>query len=153
MGALLSSIPSLRNACLSDLPDLLALEAQFPGDRMPRRALRRAILLPSARFRVIERQGALLGDALLLLRRDSSAARLYSLIVSGKARGQGLAAVLLDDAEAQARLAGRSAMRLEVRADNVVAIRLYQRAGFVEFGRRPGYYADGAEAVRMRKQL
>jgi len=153
MGVLLSTVASLRNACLSDLPDLLGLEAQFPGDRMSQRVLRRAIVSPRARFRVIERHGELLGDALLLLRRDSSAARLYSLIVSGKARGQGLAVMLLDDVEAQARLAGRSAVRLEVRADNEAAIHLYLRAGYCVFGKRQGYYEDGADALRMQKRL
>ncbi|MEZ5457529.1 MAG: N-acetyltransferase [Lysobacteraceae bacterium] len=149
----MSSAPSPRDACLADLPALLALEAQFPGDRMHRRALRHAIVSPRARFRVVERKGVVLGDALLLLRRDSPAARLYSLIVSAQARGQGIAALLLDDAEAQARRSGRHAVRLEVRADNAAAIRLYERAGYCVFGRRPGYYDDGADALRMQKPL
>lgn len=142
-----------RYARLDDLAALQALEAEFPGDRLSRRALLRAIHSPRARFRVALAGEVLLGNALVLLRRDSAAARLYSLIVAATGRGRGLGGQLLDDAAIQARRADCDELRLEVRADNVAAIRLYQRAGFVEFGRRPGYYADGAEAVRMRKRL
>lgn len=153
MESLLSTAPRLRDACPADLTALLALEAQFPGDRMSLRALRHAIVSPGARLRVVERQGEVLGDALLLLRRDSPAARLYSLIVSAQARGQGIASLLLADAEAQARQSGRHAVRLEVRADNAAAVRLYERAGYRVFGQRSGYYDDGADALRMQKPL
>ena len=85
MESLLSTAPRLRDACSADLPALLALEAQFPGDRMSLRALRHAIVSPGARLRVVERQAEVLGDALLLLLRDSPAARLYSLRIADPA--------------------------------------------------------------------
>ncbi len=45
---------------------------------------------------------------------------------------------------------GAEAMQLEVRASNGAAIGLYQRLGFVEQGRRKGYYSAPAEdAVLM----
>ena len=43
---------------------------------------------------------------------------------------------------------------LEVAADNVSALTLYHRHGFVEFGRRPSYYkrSDGnCDAIMMRR--
>ena len=40
-----------------------------------------------------------------------------------------------------------------VRADNRAALELYGKLGFVESGRLPGYYEDGAEALRMRLEL
>lgn len=43
---------------------------------------------------------------------------------------------------------------LEVRADNAVAITLYERHGFTSIGRRRGYYQpSGTDAVVMRKEL
>jgi ribosomal-protein-alanine N-acetyltransferase len=43
-----------------------------------------------------------------------------------------------------------SAIELEVRAGNLAALTLYRRFGFVEVGRRKGYYRDPAEdAVLM----
>jgi len=41
---------------------------------------------------------------------------------------------------------------LEVRADNVGAIALYEKCGFAETGRRKRYYADGADAVCMTRE-
>jgi ribosomal-protein-alanine N-acetyltransferase len=40
---------------------------------------------------------------------------------------------------------------LEVRADNVAAIGLYVAEGFTEIARRKRYYADGSDAVVMRR--
>ncbi len=55
------------------------------------------------------------------------------------------------------RLAGVTEVILEVRASNQPALGLYRRLGFVETGRRPGYYMDPPEpaedAVLMRLGL
>jgi ribosomal-protein-alanine N-acetyltransferase len=42
---------------------------------------------------------------------------------------------------------------LEVSANNEAARALYARAGFVEVGRRPRYYASGADALVLRLDL
>jgi ribosomal-protein-alanine N-acetyltransferase len=44
-------------------------------------------------------------------------------------------------------------MFLEVRETNQAAITLYQQAGFVVVGRRPGYYCDPAEAALQMQKL
>jgi ribosomal-protein-alanine N-acetyltransferase len=44
---------------------------------------------------------------------------------------------------------GLDAAWLEVRAGNAAAIALYERFGFTTVGRRPGYYADGEDALVM----
>ena len=70
-----------------------------------------------------------------------------ALLVSG-----GHSSLLLDAllAEADKR---SPVVLLEVRADNDVAQRLYQRRGFTEIGRRRGYYQpSGADAVVMRRK-
>ena len=40
-----------------------------------------------------------------------------------------------------------------MRYDNAPAIALYEKLGYRQFGNYPGYYADGAEALRFEKQL
>ena len=40
---------------------------------------------------------------------------------------------------------GMSHMTLEVRVSNQIAINLYEKAGFVKAGKRPGYYDNGGE--------
>ena len=56
-------------------------------------------------------------------------------------------------AEAAARARGSRVMRLEVDASNARAIARYRKAGYAAFGRRPGYYENGADALRFQKQL
>ena len=51
------------------------------------------------------------------------------------------------------RPSGRLRITLEARYDNAAAIALYEKLGFRHFGRYPGYYADGAEALRYEKKL
>lgn len=49
------------------------------------------------------------------------------------------------------RAASSSSLALEVRADNVAAIRTYESCGFQLVGRRRGYYSDGADALLYTK--
>ena len=70
--------------------------------------------------------------------------------VAASWRGLGLGRRLLDALLEAARVKGVEAVFLEVRESNVSARGLYERAGFKEVGRIPGYYRNPAEeAVRM----
>lgn len=143
----------IRDACLSDVPSIVALESQFPSDRLDARAVRRLLGSPSARVLVAQAGGGMLANVVLLTRRGSGVARIYSIVVAAHARGQGLAGRLLERAEFIARSAGCHTMSLEVRPDNAAALGLYARAGYVETGRLPRFYDDGAAGVRLRKRL
>ncbi|MCX7556282.1 GNAT family N-acetyltransferase [Xanthomonadaceae bacterium JHOS43] len=144
---------SLRDARPDDVPRLLELESLFPGDRLSSRQFRHHLASPAARLRVVLSEAQIAGYALILLRRDSKVARLYSMVVDPGFRRLGLAAVLLADACRQATLCGRERLRLEVRADNAAAIALYRREGWVEFGRHRAYYEDGCDALRFELRL
>ncbi|MFR0687948.1 GNAT family N-acetyltransferase [Enterobacterales bacterium AE_CKDN230030158-1A_HGKHYDSX7] len=146
--------PLYRHAVPADLSKLLQLEGEcFEQDRLSARSLRRLITAPSAVLLVAERDGELLGYALLLLRRGLDIARLYSLAISPQARGQGLGGALLERCEQQARARGCRRLRLEVRTDNASAISLYERGGYVRFARSAGFYEDGSDAWRYEKPL
>ncbi len=67
-------------------------------------------------------------------------AELQAILVAAPCRGQGLARRLLAAVIEQARGWGSERLLLEVRAGNAPAISLYRAAGFVEDGRRCGYY-------------
>ena len=148
----------IRDAVRVDLDGLDALEARsFASDRMSRRGLRRLIGRPSARLRVAaERRGgtaAIVGYHLVLFRKGSTVARLYSIAVDARIRRSGLGRRLLADAEAVAASANRGVIRLEVHARNRAAIALYERRGYSRIGRYPRYYADAGDALRYEKPL
>lgn len=64
-------------------------------------------------------------------------------------RRQGVAACLLAQVLERAGASGLESAWLEVRVGNTAAITLYQRFGFREAMRRPGYYPDGEDAIVM----
>lgn len=145
--------PRLRTARAADLPALLALEQTFPGDRMSARQFRHHLASPRARWVVCAEGGRLLGYALVLLRRDTTRARLYSIAVSPEARGRGLGRRLLAAAERAAATAGATGMSLEVRQDNRPANALYASLGYRRSAPLPGYYEDGADGWRYRRDF
>src|SRR5690606_2738006 len=108
----------LRDARLDDIPALVALEALFPTDRMPERQFRHPLLRGKGRLRVAVAGARLRAYAVVMFRRGSTVARLYSISVDPAARGQGLGARLLADAERGARARGCDRLRLEVRVHN-----------------------------------
>lgn len=144
----------LRPAQDGDLDALLALEERsFAGDRLSRRQYRRHLHSATACILVATHEHRLIGSALLLFRRTSRAARLYSLAIDAAARGQGIGRRLLDAVEQQARQRGCDRVRLEVRADNAAARTLYERCGYARCGQRAAYYEDGANALLYEKRL
>lgn len=143
-----------RLAARADLAALVALEeGTFHEDRLSARSFRQMIAAPSAELIVAQEGSELLGYALLLFRRGTKVARLYSLATSQQSRGRGLGSGLLEQAERGAARHGCRALRLEVRVDNCVAIGLYERRGYRRFGRIANFYEDGADAWRYEKPL
>jgi ribosomal protein S18 acetylase RimI-like enzyme len=145
---------SIREAQASDVHDLAKLEAEaFNSDRLSRRSIAALAKSRSASLLVACRDGDLLGYALVLFRRGSRSARLYSLAVAPSTGGAGIGGALLRAAEAAASARGADRLALEVRIDNVAAIRLYHGAGYALLGRRENYYSDGAAALRYARDL
>lgn len=85
-------------------------------------------------------------DGFILIRVVADEAEILTLAVRPAARRSGLGGRLVEAAVVRAAALGAARMFLEVAEDNVAARALYARAGFVEAGRRRGYYArsDGS---------
>ncbi|SME88174.1 Ribosomal protein S18 acetylase RimI [Tistlia consotensis] len=144
----------VRPATLADVDALVALENRcFDSDRLSRRSFHHLLTRGHAALSLAERDGRLLGYALVLFHGQTALARLYSLAVAQEARGQGVARRLLTVAEADALAEGCAVLRLEVRADNAPAIALYRDAGYRRFAVVPDYYEDHEPAERMEKIL
>ncbi|MGQ0529266.1 MAG: GNAT family N-acetyltransferase [Panacagrimonas sp.] len=143
----------IRRATPADAAAMLALEALFPSDRMSARSIRRFITVSSARVFVALRGSELLGNLVLLLRKGSRAARIYSVVVSPQARGLGIGNRLVEAAERATMREGRDRVSLEVRADNTAARALYAKRGYLEAQRLPAYYDDGTDGLRLLRKL
>lgn len=93
------------------------------------------------------------GAGFVLARVAADEAEILTLAVIPTARRQGHAGALLAGAMAAALLRGAGTMFLEVSDRNAAARGLYAQAGFAEAGRRRHYYADGADALVLRRAL
>jgi [ribosomal protein S18]-alanine N-acetyltransferase len=145
---------AIRPATETDLDAIFALEcASFSDDRLSRRAIWRFIRAPHRPLLVARSQGRVVGYIVISLQSRSRSARIYSLAVEKAQARRGVGRELLNAAERYARAHGCAALRLEARYDNAPALALYEKLGFRHFGRYPGYYADGAEALRLEKPL
>lgn len=78
---------------------------------------------------------------------------LLQLATDAAQRRQGAARALLEHVLAGAAPRGFRAIFLEVRAGNAGALGLYQSLGFEPTRVRRRYYADGEDAVEMRRSL
>lgn len=96
-------------------------------------------------------------DGFVMLRIAGGEAEILTLAVRPQAQRRGLGLALIEAAQAAAAGEGADALWLEVAADNVAALALYDRAAFDEAGRRSNYYrlADGRlmDAIVMRRTL
>jgi len=72
---------------------------------------------------------------------------LHNVAVRGDLRRQGIGSRLMEEMFRTAKTHGAARATLELRESNRAAGGLYERFGFLETGRRPGYYQDRAEAA------
>ena len=80
-------------------------------------------------------------------------AELLTLAVDPERRRRGAGRALLAAFEARATAEGAAEAVLEVAEGNTAARVLYAGSGWRPVGRRPGYYADGQDALVLSKPL
>ena len=154
MNQILCTHVVIRRLGLNRLDDLLALEeSSFSTDRISRRNLRNLLRSPSACCLGAYQDGNLVGSMVILFRRNTRVARIYSIAVAPAARSMGIGRKMMLRAEREAKAHGCDRLRLEVRLDNTSAIRLYESLGFEDTQILPGYYEDGAVGMVYRKSL
>ena len=101
---------------------------------------------------VAESDGVVVGFAVGMV--TGEAGELESVAVVGKLRGRGIGGALCRRVMGWCRAERAREVKLEVRVGSVGARELYERLGFVEVGRRRGYYSEPVEdAVLMRVEL
>jgi N6-L-threonylcarbamoyladenine synthase len=133
----------------TDLERVLALErATFPVPWTRGMFLDELLQGSSRAWFVADSPWGLLGYAGLM--EVEGEGHLLNLAVRRDGRGRGVGSALLAAVFDEADRRRLERLTLEVRPSNSVALALYAGAGFVEEGRRPGYYADtGEDALVM----
>jgi ribosomal-protein-alanine N-acetyltransferase len=131
-----------------DLPQVLEIERQgysFPWTE----AVFHDCFRPNYRLWGVEISGRVVGYAVIAYLVDE--AHLLNICVSTQQRRSGLARHLLRHLVIEAARDGMARVILEVRVSNQSATDLYLAEGFVEIGRRPGYYpsSTGPEDARV----
>ena len=139
----------IEKAGPESVPAIAALERIcFPADPWPTDLIAR--LLPG--FTLAAEDGALLGYLVLSSVLDEGS--IDNIAVAPPYRRRGIGDALLADAVRRGREEGLSFITLEVRASNTPAVRLYEKHGFREAGRRRNYYEKPREdAIIMTKDL
>lgn len=141
-------------AQLSDLDELLRLEQEsFQTDVLSKASFRHFLQSDKSDLIVAKKSKQILGYALMLYKRGTSLARLYSIAVDPKARGLGIGSKLLKRSEELALDRNKAYLRLEVRTDNKKAIELYKDSGYRQFGIKPRFYEDQSDALCYEKRL
>jgi len=100
---------------------------------------------------VVQSQEKPIGLALVRVAIDE--AEILTIGIRPEARQSGAGTALLQRAELETQAKGVRRLFLEVSVENQAAQALYNRAGYSEIGRRPGYYADGTDALVLEKAL
>lgn len=152
--SVMSSHPCYRDATMDDVNALADIENQcFNNDRLSKRQFKYWIKASNKVLILATVDNTIVGYGLVILRKGTSLARLYSLALLSEHRGKGIAVALMKLLEDACVLQKRAYLRLEVSENNVPAIALYQSLGYIKFGFYPHYYEDDSNAVRMQKPI
>jgi ribosomal-protein-alanine N-acetyltransferase len=132
--------------------DVICFEPPF---RFTRSAMRRFAEAKNARVVIAEECGALVGFVILQIERAEGSRYGYvvTLDVSAAHRRQGLAGLLMQEAERQASAEGCAAVVLHVFTGNEHAIRFYEKHDFVRSYREADFYGRDSDACVFHKPL
>ena len=145
----------LRPMTMNDLPAVAALEAvTYEGsahNAWGEKLFYEELSQPGRSWWVAHDQGTIVGFAGGYL--AGADFEIEEVVCAPERRRQGIASRLVSRVAYDAQMLGASACSLEVDEKNAPARGLYARLGFVEEGRRPGYYGAGHDALIMRVGL
>jgi ribosomal protein S18 acetylase RimI-like enzyme len=145
---------AIAPATWRDFRELLALERRcFARDPWPWMDVLAALTFPdTVRFKAIGREGVNGGGPVGFVIGDRRASQrvgwIASIGVDPDYQRRGLGWRLLLACE---RALNMPCLRLTLRPSNQGARALYDRAGYVEIDRLPGYYLDGEDGIVMEK--
>lgn len=142
---------TIRDLTEKDFPKLMALERACFEDAWTTEMMKGELSRVGFCGVLAESDGEIVGYACgFTLFEDSE---LPKIAVDENFRGKGIGGLLLDALTEKAIAAGAQQMFLEVRASNKAAIGLYNSRNFVKTRIRKRYYADGEDALEMKREF
>lgn len=137
----LSACWSLDHRCFQD------------GEAYDRETFRFLLSNPnSVSYKIIGSRGLMLGFLVGLIERDGTG-HVIAVGVDPNCRRRGFGRWLMECVEDGFRARGVSTLRLEVRATNVTAQRLYMKLGYIIVERMSNYYSNGDDGFLMVKSI
>lgn len=139
---------TLRPFGLEDIPAVSGIERVVFSDPWPESFFAGELAAALGYARIAERKGEIAGYSVAWM--GEGHGHLGNLATAPGARRRGVASVLIEDLQREARERGVSRITLEVRVSNFPAQWLYRRHGFRLAGLRRRYYRDtGEDALVM----
>ena len=133
------------------VPAIAELERICFSDPWSENSVRAELNNPYSLWLIAEADGELVGYIGSQTAVDE--ADIMNVAVAPSHRRCGIGQMLIDELAARLKEQGVIALMLEVRASNLPAIALYGKIGFLQAGRRPGYYRKPKEdALILRKE-
>jgi len=140
---------SIRVAVGDDIPSIVSLERACPTaahwSEEQYQDLFSSVESVSPRLCLIAKSASATVVGFLIARHIAPEWELENLVVSPAARRKSIGIELLLALLSQARQTNSEAVFLEVRESNSAARQLYEKAGFLQTGRRKSYYANPLE--------
>jgi ribosomal-protein-alanine N-acetyltransferase len=135
-----------RLAVLADAPALAALHAEsFDDARWNLHQITDSLELATTLGLIVIDNG--IAQGFILCQWTGDEAEILTLCVAPRARHKGAGQLLLATAIETAKKKSARRMFLEVATDNVIALSLYEKAGFKMLGIRRGYYQHNGKSV------
>ncbi len=141
----------VREAAVSDIENIMDLERGSIVHPWAKEEFERLISDENKLCLVIENEGGIvcyIGAETVL-----DECSIGNIVTHKDFRGMGLATKLMAALLSELKERKIAKVFLEVEHDNVPALALYEKAGFVRYGYRRGYYGAGKDAVLMSLDL
>jgi ribosomal-protein-alanine acetyltransferase len=146
---------TIQRATINDLETLYQIEREcFTIEAFSKEHIAYLLQNPNTVSLIAQVNGEIVGFIVgLIHRRDKMIiGRVYTIDVASKHRRKGVGLKLLDELERIFVKRGVKICYLEARVDNVAALELYRKRGYVEVEKLKKYYR-GIRGVRLKKKL
>lgn len=146
----------VQRTSVADLDALYKIEQRcFTKEAWSKRQIATFLKASGAVSLTVKTNGEIIGFAIGLVNQydGMKIGHIVTIDVPPDHRRKGIGMTLLRSIEQEFKNIGVKVSYLEVREDNLAAMRLYRKAGYVEVERLENYYSRGGHGVRLEKTL